>query len=176
MLKRLLHDRRGVSAVEFALIAPVMIMLYLGLAEMTMGLMANRRVSHVASAVGDLVAQFPTTTTAEIDDVFEVGEAVMAPFPAGTLAIRLTSIKADAAGVPKVVWSKVHGTTLSALAANTTMTLPVGLVAANESVIMADTRYAYTSTVSQTLPKAMVFSETYYLRPRRSEQVTCSNC
>jgi Flp pilus assembly protein TadG len=176
MLRRLLKDIRGVSAVEFALIAPVMIMLYLGLAEMTMGLMANRRVSHVASAVGDLVAQFPSTSTSDIDDIFEVGEAVMSPFPAGTLSIRLTSVKADVNGTPKVVWSRVHGTALSALAANATVTLPENLIAANESVIMADTRYTYTSTVTQALPDSMVFSDTYYLRPRRSDAVTCSTC
>lgn len=176
MLRRLLKDRRGVSAVEFALIAPVMVMLYLGLAEMTMALMANRRVSHVASAVGDLVAQFPSTTTSELGDIFAVGDAVMEPFPTGTLAIRLTSIKADVSGTPKVVWSRVKGTTLSALATNSTVTLPVGLIAANETIIMANTRYTYTSTVAQTLPHSMVFSDTYYLRPRRSDAVTCSNC
>lgn len=176
MLKRLIKDRRGVSAIEFALIAPVMIMLYLGLAEMTMGLMAKRRVSHVASAVGDLIAQNPSTTQADLADTFSVGEAVMAPFPVGVLTIRLTSVRADASGTPKVVWSQVHGASLPALAPNTTVTLPAGLIAAGESVIMADTRYSYTSPVTQTLPQGIVFANTYYLRPRRSDQVACTDC
>jgi Flp pilus assembly protein TadG len=176
MLKRLINDRRGVSAVEFALIAPVMIMLYLGLAEMTMALMADRRAGHVASAVGDLVSQVATTTTGDIADTFAVGEAVMAPFPSGVLTIRVTSVKAGADGVPKVIWSQVHGTTLPVLAPNTTVTLPNGLVAAGESVIMAETRYSYTSPVTQSLPQGMVFSDTYYLRPRRSDEVICSDC
>ncbi|MCC7266817.1 MAG: pilus assembly protein, partial [Caulobacteraceae bacterium] len=43
MLKNLFKDIRGVSAIEFAFVAPVMILFYLGMAELTMGLMAERR-------------------------------------------------------------------------------------------------------------------------------------
>ncbi len=57
LLKRLLQDRRGVSAIEFALIAPVMITIYFGLIEFSQGYMAERRAGHVASMVADLVAQ-----------------------------------------------------------------------------------------------------------------------
>jgi Flp pilus assembly protein TadG len=37
------RDRRGVSAVEFALIAPVLVIFYCGLAELTQAMMAQRR-------------------------------------------------------------------------------------------------------------------------------------
>ena len=40
LLHRLGRDRRGVSAVEFALIAPAMIAFYFGLAEITQALLA----------------------------------------------------------------------------------------------------------------------------------------
>ena len=60
-LKRLRRDERGVSAVEFALIAPVMILFYFGLAELTQVMIAERKTVRTASAIGDILAQ-----TAEI--------------------------------------------------------------------------------------------------------------
>ena len=65
-LKHLIKDRRGAAAVEFAFIAPVMILMYYGLAELTQAMMADRRASHVASAIGDLVAQDTAINTTEI--------------------------------------------------------------------------------------------------------------
>lgn len=176
MLRRLARDRRGVSAVEFALIAPVMVTLYLGLAELTMGLMADRRANHVASAVGDLVAQVSSTSASEVADIFAVGGKVMQPYPTGSLNMRVSSVKADTNGVPKVVWSRAQGASLTAYAKNATVTLPANLIAADESVIMSEVRYTYTSPLAQTLPTPLVFNDVYYLRPRRAEQVICATC
>lgn len=176
MLISLIRDRRGVSAVEFALIAPVMIALYLAMTEVTMGLMADRRSDHVASAVGDLAAQVSTTSIGDINDVFSVGEEVMKPFPIDALNMRLTSVKMDASNVAKVTWSRSHGAGLPAYTKNTVITLPANLIAADESVIMAEVRYTYTSPLAQTLPTPLVYNHRYYLRPRRSETVACTDC
>ena len=47
-LSRLARDRRGVSAVEFALVAPLMIGLYLGCVEISDGVAADRKVTLTA--------------------------------------------------------------------------------------------------------------------------------
>ena len=47
------HDQRGVSAVEFALLAPVMIGLYLGCAEISDGVGADRKVSLTSAALAN---------------------------------------------------------------------------------------------------------------------------
>ena len=74
MLKRLRSDIRGIAAVEFALIAPVVILLYCGFAELTMAMMAERRAAHTASVVADLVAQTPSISSAELTDIWTVGQ------------------------------------------------------------------------------------------------------
>jgi Flp pilus assembly protein TadG len=63
-LSRFWRDRRGVSAVEFALIAPVLVIFYCGMAELTQAMMAQRRVSNIASSIGDVVAQNAQLTDA----------------------------------------------------------------------------------------------------------------
>ncbi|WP_374575442.1 TadE/TadG family type IV pilus assembly protein [Phenylobacterium sp.] len=176
MLRSLIRDRRGVSAVEFALIAPVMIALYLGLAEATMALMADRRSDHVASSIGDLAAQVSATSTGDISDIFTVGQQVMNPFPTGTLNMRLSSVVADSAGATTVAWSRATGGGLTAYSKNTSITTPADLVAPDESVIMAEVRYTYTSAFAQALPGPLVFNHVYYLRPRKADKVTCTDC
>ena len=174
MLKRLARDKRGVAAVEFALTAPIMILVYCGLAELTQGMMADRRAAHTAAVIGDLVAQEAQVTGAEVDDVMKIGTSIMAPFPATDLSMRLSSIKADASGTTKVTWSRVSGT-FSKLKGKVT-DVPAGVIAPNESVILAETSFAYTSAIKNVLPDGLTLTQKYYLRPRRATEVTCTSC
>jgi Flp pilus assembly protein TadG len=171
-LKSLIKDRRGTAAVEFAFIAPVMILMYYGLAELTQGMMADRRAAHVASSIGDLVAQDTQINTAEMNDVFNVGKAIIAPFPTSGLSMRVTSIRKDANGNLTVVWSKSSGSmgVLSSVAS-----VPAGLIANNESVILAESSYVYSSATGKALPNALTFTQKYYLKPRKTAQVAWSS-
>jgi Flp pilus assembly protein TadG len=171
ILGRLRSDKRGAAAIEFALIAPVAILLYAGFAELTMAMMAERRAAHAASVVADLVAQEPTVSTADVNDIFNIGNAIMTPFATATLKLRVTSVVADVNGVPKVVWSKGHGGLGALTAGNTVAGFPPTLLVAGDSVIQADVQYAYTSPLQMTLPSALNFSSSFYLRPRRSPSV-----
>ncbi len=171
-LKHLIKDRRGAAAVEFAFIAPVMILMYYGLAELTQGMMADRRASHVASAIGDLVAQDTVINTTEMNDIFNVGKAIIAPFPTSGLSMRVTSIRKDSTGAIQVVWSKSSG---SMGVLSTVSSVPTGLIANNESVILAESSYVYNSATKKALPNALTFTQKYYLKPRKTAQVAWSS-
>ncbi|MDO8912880.1 MAG: pilus assembly protein [Phenylobacterium sp.] len=170
-LKTLIKDRRGAAAVEFAFVAPVMILMYYGLAELTQGMMADRRASHVASAIGDLVAQDTMINTSEMNDIFNVGKAIISPFPTTGLSMRVTSIRKDSSGAIQVMWSKSSG---SMGVLTTVASVPDGLIANNESVILAESSYVYDSATKQVLPNALTFTQKYYLKPRKTAQVTWS--
>ena len=174
LFRRYRKDDRGVAAIEFALIAPVMVLMYFGLVELCQAMIAERKANHVASAVGDLVAQVDTVTAANVDDIFTVGNTIMSPFPVGTLQMRVTSAIANSSGVPKVDWSRGSGG-FSPMAVGATATVPLTL-ASGDSIVIAEAKYSYTSVVRYVLPNALNYSETYYLRPRRSDKVTCTGC
>lgn len=174
LFRRLARDKRGVSAVEFALIAPALIAFYFGLAELTQAMMAERRTSHAASSIGDLVAQSTQISTSTVTDVFTIARAVMSPFPTTTLKMRVTSIVADSSVVPKVAWSQGDG--LTALGTNSTQTVPSGLLtAAGESVILSEVQYSYDSPIDYFVPNAVTFTKKFYLRPRKSDTVAKTN-
>ena len=86
----------------------------------------------------------------------------------------MTSLTANASGTPVVDWSKGYGG-FSALTVGQTKTLPMTL-ASGDSMVMSESKYTYTSVLHYVLPSALSYSEVYYLRPRRSDKVTCSDC
>ena len=174
LLRRFGKDRKGVAAVEFALIAPAMILLYCGLVELCQAIIADRKTNHVASAVGDLVSQAETVSSSDLSDIFTIANTIMSPFPTSSLQIRVTSLTANASGTPVVDWSKGYGG-FSALTVGQTKTLPMTL-ASGDSMVMSESKYTYTSVLHYVLPSALSYSEVYYLRPRRSDKVTCTDC
>jgi len=173
LFSRLGPDERGVSAVEFAMLAPVLIAFYFGLAELCQGYMAQKRMGHVASMVADLVAQEETVATANLDDIFDIGGLIMKPFPTPALKQRVSSVTRTA-GVAKVDWSRGDG--MTARAVNSTITLPTDLIADGESVIVSEATYDYDSPVDYFMPTITRFSHIYYLRPRTVDKTLCSNC
>ena len=162
-------DRRGVSAVEFALLAPVMIVIYFGLAEVCQAFMAQKRAGHVNAMVGDLIAQNEAVTDATIDDAFEISTLIMRPFPDTGLGQRVTSIiRTD--GVDRVVWSR--GKHMDALEADDPVDVPDGLIENGQTIIMTEVEYQYDSPVDALLPNGITFDFQSYLRPRRSDAIT----
>lgn len=164
MLRRLIRNRRGSAAVEFAFIAPVAILFYYALVESSQGMLANRRAGHVATAVGDIVAQSGQITTAEVDDVFLIASAIFRPLPADSLSIRVTSIRIEANSQQTVVWSQTKGT-MTGLSGVVT-SVPTPWVVPGSGVIRVDTSYIYNSPLQKMMPEPIQMSHTMYIRPR----------
>jgi Flp pilus assembly protein TadG len=174
LIRRLASDERGLSAVEFALLAPILIAFYLGMSEFCQGYMAQKRMGHVASMVADLVSQEQAVSGTDIDDIFGIGTLIMKPFPTTTLKQRVTSITRDANGVAKVGWSRGKGMTARVVGA--TVTLPADLIVNGETIIMSEATYDYDSPADYLMPAITRFSHTYYLRPRTVSVIPCTNC
>jgi len=173
LFRRLKGDERGMSAVEFALLAPVLIAFYFGMAEFCQGFMAQKRMGHVSSMVADLVAQEETVAIANLDDIFDIGGLIMKPFSTTPLKQRVTSVTRTA-GVAKVDWSRGDG--MAARSVGSTVTLPADLIANGESIVMSEATYDYDSPVDYLMPAITRFSHIYYLRPRTVDKTLCSNC
>jgi Flp pilus assembly protein TadG len=162
-------DQRGVSALEFALLAPIMITFYFGMCEVSQAFMTQKRMGHVAASVADLAAQADSLTNSEVNDIFAAGQTIMRPFSTTTLAQRLTSVTVNSSGSPRVDWSRGSG--MTPRGTDTTVTLPAGIAANGESVIMAEVTYNYESPIDVFMPSATQFTRTYYLRPRVVDRV-----
>jgi len=160
--RRFGRDRRGVSAVEFAFIAPVMIGLYLGCAEISDGVSADRKVSLTAGALANLTSQITSITTTDMTNIFDASTAIIAPFSAGKLTMSVTCLSIDANKNAVVKWSATRNGT----AKSGTMTIPAALQVPNSQLIYSEVTYAYTPIVGYTISGTLTLEDHMYMTPR----------
>jgi Flp pilus assembly protein TadG len=165
-LNRFLKDASGLSAVEFALLLPVMVTSYFGVAEIGNYILADRKVTSVAATAADLVGQSTQVTDAGMADIMGSLNVVIQPFNASDAQIRITSVTADAMGNTKVAWSDAVRT--SPRAVGSTISMPAGLVPANQSVIFAEISFTYKSVVGMFLQNGITVSDNFYEKPRKT--------
>lgn len=177
LIARLDRDDRGVAAVEFAMIVPIMFFLFVGAIEFSQALTVDRRVTQSASSSADLIARAPTSglTTAQVDSQLKIVEQLIEPYDLTQLTVKIISVKAQtdplnpAATLYTVDWSRDnHGGTPYARNANY-LGIPAGLLASGESVIIAEATYIYTPLVFKYfIASAFDLKEKFYLKPRNS--------
>ena len=165
-LRRLAQDKRGMSAVEFALILPIMITMYLGAVEFSDALTVDRRVTAVASSAADLTAQAEQVTSGSVQDIFTAATSIMTPYSATPISIVVTSVVADTNNDTTVAWSCAHNG--SPRSQGSAFELPQGLTQPFSSIIVTEVSYNYTPPLGKILTGNINMSETFYLRPRRS--------
>jgi Flp pilus assembly protein TadG len=167
--RRFRRDIRAVSAVEFALVLPFLLVLYLGGIEVSQAISINRKAVLVSRTVSDLVAQAADEITpAEVDGIFNAAEAIMAPYSAADTKIKVSSVTINGSGA-KVAWSRARNDT--ARGVGETVTLPAGIDAGTTSVIMAEVHYLYRPTLGYDAIGDINLSQTIYMRPRQSESI-----
>ncbi len=170
--QRFRADRRGVSAVEFALIAPFLITLYLGGVEVTQAVSVNRKTTLVAHTVADLVAQDTNVSNSEMTDILAASATVASPYTTSNLKVTVSSITIDAAGTATIDWSdSLNGTKR---ATGSVITLPSALAVANSSLIWGEVSYSYTPMFGWVMTGMLTLSDTIYMRPRITNTVTRS--
>lgn len=183
--------RGGVAAVEFAFIAPVLLSLYFVSMEVSQAIEVNKKVGRVGSMVADLITQQQVTNKSEVDAILKIGESILQPYNRTKGKIIVTAIQVTDEDSPKVkvAWSRqlVNGSTSPGLAAGTTTTVPAKLKIRNTFLVRVESELSYAPVITwaagqkQVLGLAAAFDgismkERYYLRPRMSPTVPCSDC
>lgn len=190
-LARLISDRRGVAAVEFAFIAPLLLSMYFVTMEVGQAIETNKKVGRVGSMVADLITQQQTITPTEVQAILKIGEATLAPYNRSKSTITVTAIEVTTDPTPqvKVAWSQKleNGSPTSGPAKGSSATIPDALKVSGSFLIRVQSALEYKPVITwaasgkKTLGLTAAFdnismTETYYLRPRMSQSVTCSTC
>lgn len=169
----LANDERGVSAVEFAMLLPLMLTLYLGAVEVSQGIGADRKVTLTARTVSDLVSQVSSINNAGMTNSLNAAAKVMAPYPSDNLKVVVSSVSIDAQGKATIAWSDTFNG--AARAKGSTVALPAALAVPNSSLIWSEVQYAYTPVIGYVVTGPMTLKDQIYMRPRLSDSVTRVN-
>src|SRR3954452_6823386 len=99
------RDRRGVSAVEFAMLLPLMITLYLGSVEISEGVGIDRKVTLTSRTVGDLASQVSSISNSDMTNLLNAASAVVVPYDLSKLKVTVSEVTIDANGAATIIWS-----------------------------------------------------------------------
>ncbi|MFO1184628.1 MAG: TadE/TadG family type IV pilus assembly protein [Bauldia sp.] len=169
-LRQMRRDRNAMAAVEFALVAPILMALYFGITEIGDAVVVYTKVTHTASAINDLVSQAKSITNADMASIFSAASSIMVPKSTSNLTIVVTAIQTDAASKATVAWA--DGLHKTPPAKNSSYTLPANLVAPNAFYVDAKVVYTYQPLIGFWFPTAVPLSRESYLLPRNTSAIT----
>jgi Flp pilus assembly protein TadG len=176
LLRTFARARSGVAAIEFALIAPVLIAILFGMTEVSVLVSTDRKLSLVSRALADLTSRVTSMTTGGIGDVFAAGKVILQPYATDTLKMRVSSITITTSGstvTGAVDWSCANGTGMTSLPKGLGVPVPTSF-RTEKSFILVETGLTYTPMFGETVTKTRYLSETLPWPVRNTAQVTWS--
>lgn len=172
-LQRVKDDRKGVAAIEFALIAPVMIAFYFGLAETTLAITKDRNVAHTASVAGDLATQVSELDEEGIEDVMTAALTVInvPSHEVARVSVELHSFVMRTDGsktVDRIGYARLGPEiTSSEMAPLEASDLSANMLNETSGAVVARVAYRYEPNTLKFVSN-MVLTESFVLKPRKS--------
>jgi Flp pilus assembly protein TadG len=172
LLRRFSREQRGTSALEFALLAPLMLGLYIGCVEISDGVAADRKVTLTAGTLANLTSQVTTLVTADMDNIFAASTAIMKPYT-NTVSAKVSCLKIAAGGTVTVQWGEATtGTTAHSV--GEAITIPDNLKTPGvvSYLILAEVGYQYVPVTgfspgfSNIAATGITLSDKMYMSPR----------
>ena len=105
LLRKFRDATQGVAAVEFALLSPLLLLIYIGTVEYSFAISLDRKLSRSASAIADLITQ--SDQYADENDLFRlmtISNEIMAPYSDRIPCMVLTGVQITGTSV-EVEWS-----------------------------------------------------------------------
>jgi Flp pilus assembly protein TadG len=162
----LTRDCRGLAAVEFALVVPVMLVLLFGTVEFASGVAVDRKVTLMARTLSDLTSQSISVSDADLTNFFAAGKGIMTPYSPTPTNSTISELYVD----PSTLKARVQWSQGSApRTAGNTVVIPTALQVGGTYLIYSEVNYTYKPTIGYVMSKTGVYlSDTAYTRPRQS--------
>ncbi len=169
--RRFGRAQHGVAAVEFALILPLMALMYLGGFEVTQEIAIKRQVTLAASTVATIVTQYSSiSVSTTMPDILAAATSVLTPYSSSNAVVTVSCITVSSGGQATVAWSKaLNGT---ARTVGQVITLPAALDVPNTTVILGETKYAYKPVIDYMNLGTMNLYSSVYMLPRQPGTIT----
>lgn len=174
-LRRFGAEQRGVAAVEFAVILPFLLLLFMGSIEASSLITVDRRVNVISGTVGDLVARTNgTLSNTKMTDYFLASQNIIFPYVTTGLKQVVTLVAVDASGNTTVSWSCAHNGGTK----RTAYDLPEKMneLARGGWVVASDTEYSYTPVLGLVFTNAITLHRRSFYLPRYEASIGAPAC
>lgn len=185
---RTLRNQSGVAAIEMALILPILLIVFLGLIDLTNLLSDNRRLSNSAHVLADIVSRFDSPTTpVKIDEAFSAFDIIMEATPAsiaGAASAAVFNYTKNSSGDVVLKWSREQvgsGGACAAPDATYRNSLANLMTLGNDVIVVVScTVHAplMANLISETIlgPATFALREQIAMRPRQTLKLDCTGC
>src|SRR5450631_1640167 len=176
-LRNLARDNSGIAATEFAVIVPIMLVLFFGTVEFSSGIAVDRKVTMVARTLSDLTSQSTSVAASDMTNFFTASCKILTPYAPAPAQGTISELYVDPSTlVARVQWSKsatfdssCNVTLGTGRTVSSTVTIPAQLAVAGTYLIFSEVSYVYVPTIGYVMAKAGVnLSDVSYTRPRQS--------
>ncbi len=172
--RRLARDQRGVAAVEFGFIAPIMLLMLVGIVDISNAVSLNWRMVQLNRTLADLTSQVASVSSADITNIFAAAAATMSPYRGPAPRMSIYNVTINHAGIATVCWnsnSVAHSVT--GWAVGTTVTLPDPAMAVpNTSFIVTAVDLTFDGIIS---PNFDMKAKPLFFRPRQGSRLGPNN-
>lgn len=173
--RRIVHCRKGIAATEFALILPILMVIFFGMLEASDAMMTNRRVVNATNALVDLVGQERQVSPSDLDEIFNGVTNMLMPTENSPLSMRLVSVSVDPDDASRIMveWSRDNqGNSPYANGATYNGIVDTTLLQAGVSLVVAELTYEHKSGLTDyVMGSPIKFNRTSTRWPRRSTKV-----
>jgi Flp pilus assembly protein TadG len=179
-LGRLRRHEGGMAAVEFGLIAPLMLLMFIGTVEISQAVGLDRRVALAAASTADLIARDKTIAdSSAMAEKMKLVKHLMQPYDDSRIKLSIYQVTADPSNATdlKVSWSYgFQGGAAPAKCAPPPEALPAGLLGQGASVVVVKAEYDYEPLIfSHYLSSGLTLTDKATMSPRNSCVVYGSN-
>ena len=178
-VRSLSRDTSGLAAVEFAVLLPIVLVLFFGTIEVSTGVAVDRKVGILTRTLSDLISQAQTITSVDLTNAFNISSAVMAPYSSSPVQATISQIYIDTDGSARVKWSAASNATVRNCNDVVTNLVPAGIRIAGTYLIMSEVGYNYTPVAGidggNFTPPTLHLSDRTFTRPRQTDWVTNSS-
>ncbi|MCX7360004.1 MAG: pilus assembly protein [Alphaproteobacteria bacterium] len=165
-LRRFARENKGVAALEFAIIAPLlMVPLLLGSVDLIDVMGANKRAQNAAASLADVAARDTEISNSELTGLWRGLDVLMYPNASGAMEIRISSVSIVNASTARVIWSEGHGG-MSARTVNSTVSLDSRMMVVGSSIIMVESVYKYDAPLGFLFQNQVRMTHNAYRRSR----------
>jgi Flp pilus assembly protein TadG len=172
--RRFIRSTRGVAAIEFAMILPVLLILFLASFDGGRAIAIYMKVRSATYTLAAITNQYTTIQSTDMTSIVGATAVVLAPYSSTPTSVVISQIEINTGGKSTVSWSyALNGT---ALTQGASVTIPSGLVAAANTcgtypcyLILGQVSYTYTPLFGYFGSGGIALSDSLYVAPRSSE-------
>ncbi|MEY9784313.1 TadE/TadG family type IV pilus assembly protein [Sinorhizobium fredii] len=174
-----MRSRDGASAIEFAFLFPIMLLLLAGLVDLGQGLTVQRKINQIASTSSEIIAMQSSWTETSVESILDGVSSIVQPYDTDDLTILLCVIDVDSKGKATVNWSAAHGTTALSAGQDSPVDVPEELRTEDVQLVVTRVQYKLDTIFSSLFESftdggAYEYDQHFFIRPRNGNTITYS--